>query len=320
MTFLHKLAHRLASCCMPVVTLGLVLAGCEKGGQRDFLAPSLSTTSTTSSTTSTYSGKLSVNPRHGQVGVGGKILLVGWSYLTSGDSTKAKVTWSTSAGATISTQGSFRSTKKGTYKVRAVQSLSAGVKLIDSVNVIVGSVPGEVITLDPVAPSVSKGASRRFLAKGHLPDNTPTTPVVNWKASGGTVDTTGVYTAGTSIGTYPLAATLNDGSLTGSTAVTVVAATLTQLVLNPSQATVTAGGTVQFAVAGSWSDGSSAAPAVSYSGTGGTISSSGLYTAGSVAGTYRVIALRRTGTLADTSVVTVTGSTTTSPSRCATPP
>src|SRR5206468_2092915 len=127
----------------------------------------------------------------------------------------------TSSGSTISGEGVFRSTKKGTYKVKAVQSLSGGVRLTDSVNVIVGAVPGEVITVDPVAPAISKGAKRLFEAKGHLSDGSVTTPVVNWKASGGSIDTTGVYTAGSLTGTYPLAATLNDGSLTGGTAVTV---------------------------------------------------------------------------------------------------
>src|ERR1041385_4533745 len=303
MTFLHKLAHRLASGCFAVGALALVLAGCEKEGQRDFLAPSFSTTSTTSSATSTYAGKLSINPRKGQVGVGAKLLAVGWSYLSNGDSTKAKVTWSTSAGSTISGDGWFRSTKKGSYKIRGVQSLAGGVRLTDSVTVVVGPVPGEVITVDPIAPTLSKGAPRRFEAKGHLPDGTVTAPLVNWRASGGAIDTAGVYTAGSSTGTYPLAATLNDGSLTGGTAVTVVSATLTQLVLNPSQVTVSTGGTVQFAVAGSWSDGSSAVPAVNWSATGGSVSADGLYTAGATAGTFRVIASY--GGMADTSTVVV---------------
>ena len=39
---------------------------------------------------------------------------------------------------------------------------------------------------------------------------------------------------------------------------------------------------------------------VTYSATGGTISSGGLYTAGSTAGTFRVIAVQQGGTLADT--------------------
>ncbi|HEV8355728.1 MAG TPA: hypothetical protein VGQ17_03075, partial [Gemmatimonadales bacterium] len=231
MTFLHKLAHRLASCHVAVFALAFVLAGCGRDEQRDFLAPSSSTPSTapsfsTTSTTSSYAGKLSINPRQGQVGRDVKLLLVGWSYLSSGDSTKPKVSWSTSSGSTISSGGLFRSTKTGIYMVKAVQSLSGGIRLRDSVKVVVGALPGEVITLDPVGPTISKGGSRRFAAKGILTDGTVMTPVVQWNATGGTVDTGGVYTAGITTGTFQLAATL-DGSLTGATPVTVVSAVLT---------------------------------------------------------------------------------------------
>ena len=59
-------------------------------------------------------------------------------------------------------------------------------------------------------------------------------------------------------------------------------------------------------VSGVWSDGGTTAPAVTYSATGGTITSGGLYTAGSTAGTFRVIATQQGGTLADTAAVTIT--------------
>ena len=42
------------------------------------------------------------------------------------------------------------------------------------------------------------------------------------------------------------------------------------------------------------------------SATGGTVSTSGLYKAGTTAGTYRVIAVQQGGTKADTSAITVT--------------
>jgi hypothetical protein len=126
--------------------------------------------------------------------------------------------------------------------VKAVQSLSGGIRLRDSVKVVVGALPGEVITLDPVGPTISKGGSRRFAAKGILTDGTVMTPVVQWNATGGTVDTGGVYTAGITTGTFQLAATL-DGSLTGATPVTVVSAVLTQPVLSVPAGTSVAGGT-----------------------------------------------------------------------------
>ncbi len=48
------------------------------------------------------------------------------------------------------------------------------------------------------------------------------------------------------------------------------------------------------------SDGSTSAVSVNYSETGGTITAGGLYTAGSTAGTFRVIAVRQGDTKADT--------------------
>jgi hypothetical protein len=56
------------------------------------------------------------------------------------------------------------------------------------------------------------------------------------------------------------------------------------------------------------SDGSTAPITASFAATGGTISSSGLYTAGATAGTFRVIASQSGGTLADTASVTITAS------------
>ncbi len=46
-------------------------------------------------------------------------------------------------------------------------------------------------------------------------------------------------------------------------------------------------------------------PAVTYSATGGSVNSSGLYTAGNTAGTFRVIAVQQGGTLADTASIAV---------------
>jgi hypothetical protein len=84
------------------------------------------------------------------------------------------------------------------------------------------------------------------------------------------------------------------------------AGTLTALHVTPAQATLAPAATQQFAASGEWSDGGSAAPAVDWSASGGTIGAGGLYTAGSVAGTYRVVATQQGGTLADTAAVTIT--------------
>jgi hypothetical protein len=65
------------------------------------------------------------------------------------------------------------------------------------------------------------------------------------------------------------------------------------------------GQTQQFSATARLSDGTTAPASVSYSATGGTVTSAGLYTAGSSAGTYRVIATLVGGTLADTATISV---------------
>ena len=83
--------------------------------------------------------------------------------------------------------------------------------------------------------------------------------------------------------------------------------TLSAIEVSPGSATVAGGATQQFSAVGRMSDNSTSAVLVTWSATGGTISTGGLYTAGSTAGTaYRVIAVQQGGTRADTSAVTVT--------------
>jgi hypothetical protein len=86
------------------------------------------------------------------------------------------------------------------------------------------------------------------------------------------------------------------------------AITLTQMTLTPATASLSTGATKQFAVSGVWSNSATTVPAVTYTATGGTITAAGLYTAGSTAGTFRVIAVQLGGTLADTSAATITAS------------
>ncbi len=158
------------------------------------------------------------------------------------------------------------------------------------------------ITIEPAQPYT-------FTATGRLSDGTVVSGVeLRWEASGGAISSAGSYTAGVTPGQYLVIATLQDGTVADTSIVTILDAgvTLLQLVLNPAAFNLTPGQTGQFTVAGNWSDGSTGIPAVAYSASGGTITAGGLYTAGTSAGTYRVIATQQGGTKADTSAVTVT--------------
>ena len=96
------------------------------------------------------------------------------------------------------------------------------------------------------------------------------------------------------------------GGLADTATLIVLTGVLVHVDLAPASATLPPAGTIQFAVSGTWTDGSSTAPAVTYFATGGTITPDGLYTAGTAPGTFAVIAIQQGGTTADTSVVTVT--------------
>jgi len=74
----------------------------------------------------------------------------------------------------------------------------------------------------------------------------------------------------------------------------------------PESVTLDPNQTQVFVAWGVRNTGDSVGVAVTYSATGGTITSGGLFTAGQTAGSFRVIALLTNGSLADTAAVTVT--------------
>jgi len=82
--------------------------------------------------------------------------------------------------------------------------------------------------------------------------------------------------------------------------------TVTAIVVTPPTANLLTTATQQFTATATLSNGGTQTnPAVTWAATGGTITTGGLYTAGLLAGPFRVIATQSGGTLADTSAVTL---------------
>ena len=161
-----------------------------------------------------------------------------------------------------------------------------------------------VVQVTPEAVTLPSGGSYQFTALAILPDSVAIVPDVIWTATGGTITASGLFTAGTTPGTYQISAQIRGRNRTG-TAPVQVAPSLTSLVLNPAAVTLAEDATQQFAVAGTWSDGSATVPSVTYTVTGGTVTASGLYTAGTTPGNFTVIATQQGGTKADTAIVTI---------------
>ncbi len=228
--------------------------------------------------------------------------------VVSGDTTSVLVRWSASGGQ-ITSDGTFTSNTTGKFKVIG-RTWSKRPASDTSIVLVVSPVADVVrVVLTPDTATVAPGASRTFTAQGMLSDSSLVAIGVDWSATGGQVDAGGVYTAGPTAGTYRIIAANADGTLADTAIITIPAREApvpAQVFISPASATVAASGTKQFAAYGRNSNGDSVSVAVGYTGTGGTINSSGLYTAGTSAGTYRVIATQIGGTLADTAAVTVT--------------
>src|SRR5262245_28085107 len=120
MTFLHKLAKRLALVYPTGVLVSLLVASCGEGKTQDFLGPDPHKPNTS------YIG-LSVTPHDVQLYQGDSLRFEARGWLSSGESVVAPVSWS-ATGGTISSSGWFRADGVGAYSVRAVSTSNAALR------------------------------------------------------------------------------------------------------------------------------------------------------------------------------------------------
>ncbi|HZE75896.1 MAG TPA: right-handed parallel beta-helix repeat-containing protein [Gemmatimonadales bacterium] len=223
--------------------------------------------------------------------------------LSDGSTAPIGVVWS-ATGGTIDAGGNYSAgMTPGAFRVVATNTSST---VADTVPVTVTAAQLAQIVLAPATVTLVPGGTQQFIGYGRTSTGDSISTPVSFTATGGTVSAGGLYTAGQTTGTFRVIATSTTTNLADTSAVTIQPAALAQLILLPALATVATGGTVQFQVYGRTTAGDSFAAQATYSATGGTIGSAGLYTAGSTAGTFRVIAAQVGGTLADTSAVTIT--------------
>jgi uncharacterized protein YjdB len=139
------------------------------------------------------------------------------------------------------------------------------------------------VTVAPTSASLATSATRQFTATVTGTSNT----AVTWTATGGTVSSTGLYSAGTNAGTFIVKATsVQDSTKSASAAITITLPQPVGITVSPTSATLFPNGTQQFTATVT----NAANTAVTWKATGGTISTSGQYTAGSATGSFVVTA------------------------------
>ncbi len=168
------------------------------------------------------------------------------------------VTWSSDSlsVATISnaatTQGLATSVAPGTANITATSGSVIGTTVLT-----VSAASLVSIALAPLNPSIAAGTMQQFTATGTFTDGSTQdlTASATWTSdtlSVATVNKGGLAT-GVTIGTANIGAA--SGSVSSSTLITVTAAQLVSIAINPPQASVPAGVPQQFTATGTYSDG-----------------------------------------------------------------
>ncbi len=158
------------------------------------------------------------------------------------------------------------------------------------------------VSISPTSVTLAPNATKQFSA---TVTGSASNPWVKWAVDGvvggstasGTISTSGLYTAPSTTGTHTVTAISNaDPTKSASATVTVAQASQISVTISPTAVTLNPGSTQQFSATVS---GSASNPWVKWavdgvvggSTTSGTISTSGLYTAPSTAGTHTVTAI-----------------------------
>jgi hypothetical protein len=202
------------------------------------------------------------------------------------------------AGATVGTFANSVRATSGTIFGTATVTVTPG--------------PLASILVTPNPATVAVGAQQQFTAVGRdaAGNVVAITPVWSTTNPPGTINAaTGLFTAGTTTGTFANSVTATAGSLSGTATVVVTAGPLVTITVTPNPETLAVGAQQQFTAVGRDAGGNVVpiTPVWSTTNPPGTINAgTGLFTAGSTAGTFANGVRATEGAVFGTATVTVT--------------
>jgi len=173
----------------------------------------------------------------------------------------ADVTWDSSTPATATISSAAGSDGLATTLIAGETTISATLGLISSQTLLtVTAAVLESVQVTPTNPSIPRGTTQQFIATGTYSDNTTqnVTDLATWSSQTATTATisnaAGSHgrATGVAAGTSVITATFDGFS--GSTLLTVTAATLQTIVVTPANPSIAAGTTIQFTATGTYSD------------------------------------------------------------------
>ncbi len=170
--------------------------------------------------------------------------------------------------------------------------------------------PGGLFSI-AVTPNITMaiGTTQQFAAAGADADGAPVsiTPVWSVIAGGGSISSTGLFTAGNTPGVYNATVQATSDGKSGTANVTVIVGVLATITVTPDPDTTVVGGTQQFTAVGRDAGSNIVAitPTWTVTNSGGTINSTGLFTAGTVPGTFTGTVRATNGAVFGTATVVV---------------
>jgi hypothetical protein len=232
----------------------------------------------------------------------------------SGASAPVSPTWTvvggggTITGAGLFTAGGTLGTFTGTVK-------ATNGSIIGAATVVVVAGPLATITLAPSPASVAVGAAQQFTAVGRDAAGNVLTMTPTWtvEAGGGTIGAgTGLFTAGSTPGSFPNTVKATSGGIFATATVTVTSGVLATIAVAPNPTSIGTGAQRQFTAIGRDAGGNVVAitPSWSVVAGGGTINlATGLFTAGNSVATFANTIRANVGGISGFATVTVTGGT-----------
>lgn len=166
------------------------------------------------------------------------------------------------------------------------------------------------ISVSPNPQTLAANGTQQFTAVGvdFSGANVAITPTWSVVAGGGTISTTGVFTAASTPGTFANTVMATSGTMTSTATVIVTTGPLATIIVSPNPQSLVVGGTQQYTAVGNDASGNAVAvtPVWSVVAGGGAISAAGVFTAGNTPGTYANTIKATSGSVSGTATVTVT--------------
>src|SRR4051812_5447964 len=253
---------------------------------------------------------MTISPNPKTMAINGTQQFVALGTDFSGAAVTITPVWSVVAGGgSISATGMFTAgTAPQTY-TNTVMATSGG--LTSTATVVVTSGALATITVTPTPATLAVGGTQQFTATGKDASGNAVvlTPVWSITNGGGTIGAaTGLFTAGTTSGTYANTVRATSGTISGSATVTVTPV-VASITVTPNPASVLTNSTQQFAATARDANGNVIAisPVWAVANGGGSIdANTGLFTAGGVTGTFNNTVTATSGTITGRATVTVT--------------